>query len=131
MSETRKPKASGVLRHMAWIVDDRNEAVVFKAGETVFSEGDPADFMYVVRSGEVEIVVNGKVVDTVGEAGIFGEMALIDREKRSATVRAKTDCDLLQLDERRFLFFVDETPFFALDVMRILVERLRAMDATL
>jgi len=131
MSDIQTNAKSGVLQHMAWIADDRHDSTEFKAGDIIFSEGDAADFMYVMRSGEVEIVVNGTVVDTVGSGGIFGEMALIDRAPRSATVRCKTDCSVLQLDERRFLFFVDETPFFALDVMRILVERLRAMDATI
>lgn len=131
MSDTQTNAGTGGLKHMAWIADARHDTTEFTAGDTIFSEGDSADHMYVVRSGEVEIVVNGTVVDTVGPAGIFGEMALIDRAPRSATVRCKTDCSVLQLDERRFLFFVDETPFFALDVMRILVQRLRAMDAAI
>ena len=50
--------------------------------------------MYVVRSGEVEIERDGKVVETVTAGGIFGEMALIDGAPRAATARAKTDCEV-------------------------------------
>jgi CRP-like cAMP-binding protein len=59
----------------------------------------------------------------------MGEMALIDSQPRSATAVALTDCSLAVIDEKRFLFMVHETPFFALDIMRILAERLRQMNA--
>ena len=64
----------------------------FSSGEVIFRAGDPGDNMYVVRSGEVEIELNGKVIETVASGGIFGEMALIDGSARVATCRAKTNC---------------------------------------
>jgi CRP/FNR family cyclic AMP-dependent transcriptional regulator len=81
--------------------------------------------MYVVRSGEIEIKRDGVVVESLSAGGIFGEMALIDGSPRSATARAKTDCELAPINEKSFLFFVHETPFFAIAVMRTLAERLR------
>ena len=71
---------------------------------------------------------NGKVMETLGGGGIFGEMALIDGSPRSATVRAKTDCEVAPINEKSFLFLVHETPFFAVAVMRTLADRLRRMD---
>jgi len=101
------------------------DAVDYRAGETVFSQGDPAEHMYVINEGEIEIVINGIVVDTCGPGEAFGEMALIDRAPRSATAVAKADCRLVPLDTRRFLFMVTETPNFALQIMGNMAERLR------
>jgi CRP-like cAMP-binding protein len=84
--------------------------------------------MYVVRSGEVDIELDGKVLETLARGGIFGEMALIDGSPRVATARAKTNCDVAAISEKSFLFLVDEVPYFALHVMRTLADRLRRMD---
>lgn len=97
----------------------------FSAGERIFSAGEPGSFMYGVIEGEVEIHKNGVVVDTVGPGGIFGEMALIDHTSRSATAVAKTDCKAAQIGEKRFYFLVQQTPNFALHLMRVLTERIR------
>jgi CRP/FNR family transcriptional regulator, cyclic AMP receptor protein len=100
----------------------------FPAGSTIFAEGEKPNSMYVVRSGEVELKVRDSTVELVGPDGFFGEMALIDRSQRSASAVAKSDCELIPIDEKRFLFMVEETPFFALTVMRTLAARLRRMD---
>ncbi len=84
--------------------------------------------MYVVQSGEVELKVRGKPVEIVGKDEFFGEMALVDQAPRSATAVAKTDCVVIPISEKHFLFMVEETPFFALMVMRKLTTRLRRMD---
>jgi CRP-like cAMP-binding protein len=104
------------------------ESKAYRAGDVIFERGEAADCMYVVADGEVEIAVGGKPVDVVGKEGIFGELALISKEPRSATARAKTDCRLVAIAEKRFLFLVQETPYFALAVMRSLAERLRRRD---
>jgi CRP/FNR family transcriptional regulator, cyclic AMP receptor protein len=100
----------------------------FAAGDVIFAKGDKGDTMYVVRNGEVAIERDGHVMETLGGGGIFGEMALIDGSPRSATVRAKTDCEVAPINEKTFLFLVHETPFFAIAVMRTLADRLRRMD---
>ncbi|MBM3544729.1 MAG: cyclic nucleotide-binding domain-containing protein [Alphaproteobacteria bacterium] len=102
--------------------------VSFTPGEIIFDKGDKGDKMYVIRSGEVEILIDGKVVETLTSGGIFGEMALIDGAPRAAAARAKTDCEVAPLTEKTFLFLVHETPFFAIAVMRTLAERLRRSD---
>jgi CRP/FNR family transcriptional regulator, cyclic AMP receptor protein len=84
--------------------------------------------MYVVKSGEVELKVRDKSVEIVGTDGFFGEMALVDQAPRSATAVAKTDCVVVPISEKHFLFMVEETPFFALAVLRTLTARLRRMD---
>lgn len=97
----------------------------YAAGETIFREGDAGEAMFAVVEGEVEIVKHGQVLETLGAGAVFGEMALIDRSPRSADARAKTDCTLAPVTQRRFMFLVQETPFFAIDIMRTLAERLR------
>jgi CRP/FNR family cyclic AMP-dependent transcriptional regulator len=101
------------------------ETKEFAAGETIFSTGEEGKTMYVVAEGEVEIWVGPVLAETVKQGGIFGEMALIDRHTRSADAVAHTDCKLVQVDQRRFQFLVSETPFFALQVMSIMADRLR------
>jgi CRP-like cAMP-binding protein len=97
----------------------------YQKGDVIFSEGDKGDHMYVIRSGEVEVERDGKIVETLSPGGIFGEMALIDGAPRAATARAKTACEVAPITEKSFLFLVHETPFFAIAVMRALADRLR------
>jgi CRP/FNR family transcriptional regulator, cyclic AMP receptor protein len=97
----------------------------FTAGDVIFSAGDPGDSFYVVREGTVTLSAGGRKLEDVGPGGIFGELGVLERAPRSATAIAATDCDLVQLDERSFIFHVSQTPFFALTVMRVLAERLR------
>ena len=56
---------------------------------------------------------------------MFGEMALVDSEPRSAEAVARTDCKLVPINKKRFAFLVTETPFFALEVMQVMANRLR------
>ena len=100
----------------------------YAAGEVIFAKGDRGDAMYVIRNGEVTVEHGGRVIETLAGGGIFGEMALIDGSVRSATVRAKTDCEVAPINEKTFLFLVHETPFFAIAVMRALAGRLRHMN---
>jgi CRP-like cAMP-binding protein len=97
----------------------------FPAGETIFSEGDEGERLYVVKAGSVTLTSHDETLETVGPGGLFGEMAVIDREPRSATAVAETDCELVALEKRRFWFLVQETPYFAEVVMRVMADRLR------
>ena len=99
------------------------------AGQTIFKEGDKGDVMFIITEGEVEIREGSVLLENAGPGCIFGEMALIDDEPRSATVVAKSDCRVVAVDHRRFEFMVQETPFFALAVMKVLADRLRRASA--
>lgn len=100
----------------------------FDAGARIFAAGDPGDLMYAVKQGEVELVVEGATVETVGPGGVFGEMALIEHDVRSATAIAGIACELVPIDERRFTFLVQQNPYFAMHVFRVLARRLRRMN---
>jgi CRP/FNR family transcriptional regulator, cyclic AMP receptor protein len=102
-----------------------SKTVAYKAGDTVFQAGDVGKELYVVIEGQVDIVAGGRVVESVIPGGMFGEMALIDSSPRSASAVAAVDSTLAPVDERRFTFLVQETPFFALHVMQVMAQRLR------
>ena len=97
----------------------------FRAGDVIFKQGDAAHEFFVVQSGEVEIRLGNRLLETLPEYSIFGEMALIDASPRSATAVAKTDVKLVAVSEKQFLFLISNTPHFALNVMRIMARRLR------
>jgi CRP-like cAMP-binding protein len=97
----------------------------FSAGQTIFSEGQPGEVMYVVLEGEVDILVSANIIETIHSGGMFGELALVDNEPRSAQAVARTDCKLVPINKKRFTFLVTETPFFALEVMKVMANRLR------
>ncbi len=105
--------------------------LAFSAGQKVFSEGDDGDRMYVVVEGEVNLMVHGTHVETLEHGGMFGEMALLGKEPRTATAVAHTDCKLAAIDAKRFMFLIQQTPFFALQLMRVMADRLRRMDMRL
>ena len=105
--------------------------VALPAGQILFKEGDQGKVMYAIIEGEVDIVVNGKVIDTVGAGDILGEMALIDTGPRSATAIPKTDCKVVPISRRHFTFLVQQTPNFAIEVMQVMANRLRRMNAQL
>jgi CRP/FNR family cyclic AMP-dependent transcriptional regulator len=104
------------------------ETARFEAGQTIFRRGDPGSEMFVILEGEVELTIRESLVVTLGPLEPFGEMALINHRPRVATAVARTACRLVGIPEKRFLFLVEETPFFALHMLRILAERLRRMD---
>lgn len=103
----------------------------FSTGQAIFRAGDVGDCMYVLRDGAVDISVAGTVVDSVPPGGVFGELALIDTGPRSATAVATAESQLVRVDAKRFEFLVQQHPFFALEVMRVMAQRLRRMNAKL
>jgi CRP/FNR family transcriptional regulator, cyclic AMP receptor protein len=101
-----------------------------KAGSVIFREGEQAHELFVIKSGEVRIQIGNRTVAELSKDSVFGEMALIDNEPRSATAIAVTDVELVPVSEKQFLFLVSQTPYFALKVMRVLAQRLRATNKT-
>jgi CRP/FNR family cyclic AMP-dependent transcriptional regulator len=101
---------------------------VCQAGDVIFRQYDMGAEMYVVLEGQVELRIGDNVVETVAAGEPFGEMALIDQAPRVATAVASTDCKLAVIPERRFLFLVQTAPQFALQIMKVMADRLRKMN---
>lgn len=98
------------------------------AGDFLFKEGDKADFMYVMVSGTAHVLVGDQGIEECGAGATLGELALIDHQSRSASVRAVSDCVFARIDEKRFHFLVSQTPYFATTVMKAMAHRLRNAD---
>ena len=107
------------------------ETLRVRAGGVIFREGEQADELFVIKSGYVRIQIGNRMVAELTADDIFGEMALIDSEPRSATAVAITDVELVPITEKQFLFLVGQTPYFALKVMRTLAQRLRVTNKSL
>jgi CRP/FNR family cyclic AMP-dependent transcriptional regulator len=97
----------------------------FTAGDVIFSQGDEGTSMYIVAEGEVDVSYDERRSVRLGVGESFGEMSLIDKRPRSATVTAVTDVTLAPISQGSFLVLVHDTPYFALEVMRSLSDRLR------
>jgi len=104
------------------------DIINLQPGQELFKKGDAGVYMYVVKSGEIQIIDGNHVFETVGAGGIFGEMALISNEPRSATARALVESTVVPVDQKRFIFMISQTPFFALRVMKVMSGRIRAMN---
>jgi CRP/FNR family transcriptional regulator, cyclic AMP receptor protein len=100
----------------------------YKAGDVIFREGDAANELFIIQSGEVEIRLGNRVLEKLPQFSIFGEMALIDAAPRSATAVAASEVKLVPVTEKQFLFLISNTPHFALNVMRIMARRLRSAN---
>ncbi len=109
----------------------QNNDLKFAAGTVIFEEGAPADDMYVIVQGEVEISLRGKKLALASAGEIVGEMALLKNASRSATVTAKSDCVLEAIDKERFEMLVKDSPSFALYVMNVLADRIRLANESL
>lgn len=112
----------------------------YAAGDVVFEEGDLGDSLFVLMNGEVEVVHKDsrgeqKVLATLQPPEFFGEMSLIDKEFRSATVRAKKDATMLHLTADNLATFrknyKDGFAFLVINIARVLSTRLRETNARL
>lgn len=110
----------------------RSPSFVTKAiGETVIQAGGTGENMFVIQSGEAEILNDGVVLDVVGPGGVVGEMALVDGSLRSATVRARTRLRLMPISKPDFEMLIRSHPEFGLYVMKVMSLRLRLMNTRL
>jgi CRP/FNR family cyclic AMP-dependent transcriptional regulator len=107
------------------------DALAIAAGRSLFRAGDAGNIMYVLMNGRAVVTVGDIIVEYAAPGAILGELALIEQVPRSATVTAVTDCQFVPIDARRFQFLVQQTPHFALQVMKIMADRLREMDRLL
>jgi CRP-like cAMP-binding protein len=104
-------------------------------GEIIVRQGEMGDCMYVIQAGEVEVVLecgdSAVRVSVLRDGDVFGEMALFEREPRSATVRALGEVRALTVDKKTFLRRVHEDPSLAFGILQKMSQRIRAMDAEL
>ena len=104
-------------------------------GELIVKEGEPGDCMYVIQEGEVEVFVTREGRDVplaVRKRGeFFGEMAIFEREKRLASVRARGVARVLTVDRRQLLSRIEEDPALAMRVIQAMSHRIRDLSVEL
>ena len=100
--------------------------VTIPADTTIFEKGERGDSMYIIIAGEVEALDNGRDFTRMGERQVFGEMALLDGEPRTATIRTIQPTRLLRLDQEPFYELMDDRIEIARGVIHVLLQRLRA-----
>lgn len=103
--------------------------IEIKSNEVLFREGDCGEVMYVLIEGKAEITICGVLFGEYTQGSIVGEMAVIDGSSRYGTVTALTNCKFVIVDKIRFHFLIDETPGFAIEVIRIIAKRLKECDS--
>jgi CRP/FNR family transcriptional regulator, cyclic AMP receptor protein len=109
---------------------------IYHDGEVIVRQGEPGDCMFVIQAGEAEVLTENDKHQKIRlallrETDFFGEMALFDREVRSATVRAVGEARVLTVDRKTFLRRVHEDPSLAFRILEQMSHRIRAMDAEL
>ncbi len=100
----------------------------FEAGEKIFLADETARAMFVVRSGRVDVIIYGAVLENIRAGGIFGEMSLIDDEPRSAAAIAAEPTEVSVIDQATFMALIRADADFALNIMRLLSARVRRMN---
>jgi CRP/FNR family cyclic AMP-dependent transcriptional regulator len=102
-------------------------------GDTIVRQGEVGDCMYVVQSGEVEVVqatTRGEQrLAILGTGDFFGEMSVFEREVRSATVRALGEARALKVDKKTLLRRIKEDPLLAVNLLQTLSQRVRDLNA--
>ena len=105
----------------------------YKNGDVIVRQGDVGHCMYVVQAGEVEVVqeANGRDqrLAVLGEGDFFGEMAVFQKQVRSATIRALGDARVMTVDKKTLLRRIREDPLLALNLLQTLSDRVRELNA--
>jgi len=121
------PLFAGLSQEELGSIADVGAPVSFATGEAIVEEGDAADGMYLIASGEARVDVGGRF-HVLKPGDFFGEMALIAPGRRMATVRAQTDVETLKIPAEAFQDFLMAHPAIALAMLRAIVVRLREVE---
>lgn len=117
---------TSMFRHL---LEQQQNLITILAGATIFRQGDRGNVMFGVLGGEVDIFIGNVILEVVGPGMVFGEMALISDEVRSANASARTSCRLAQIDLDTFEALAAGSPGFARQIMKVMARRLQHMNA--
>jgi CRP/FNR family transcriptional regulator, cyclic AMP receptor protein len=123
------PMFSACSKRDLQLVARRAEDVRVAAGKVLVNEGETGHEFFVILDGTARVTRRGKRVATLGPGSAFGELALLDRAPRNATVVAETPMELVVLGQREFAGIIDEVPGFARKLLAGMASRLREADA--
>jgi CRP/FNR family transcriptional regulator, cyclic AMP receptor protein len=123
------PLFSALSKKDLQLVARNTEDVKVDAGKVLVSEGSAGTEFFVIVDGKARVTRRGKKIAELGPGGFFGDLALLDRAPRNATVVAETPMEVLVLGQREFAALIDEVPGFAHKLLAGLARRLREADA--
>ena len=106
-----------------------SDEIAVRGGKVLVEEGKPGHEFFLIVDGTAEVRRKNRKVATLGRGQFFGELSLLDRGPRSATVVADTDMTLVVLGQREFLGVIDEVPAMAHKLLAALAGRLREADS--
>ena len=104
------------------------EEVEFEQNAGIFHEGEIGDCMYIIHAGSVNSHKGNNTFAVLKEKEVFGELALLDAELRSASASASTDCLLFRVEQEPFYELIENRPEVARGFIKILCQRLRAQN---
>jgi CRP-like cAMP-binding protein len=105
------------------------DSVAVPAGKVLVEEGRIGQEFFIIVVGTAKVTRNGRKVATLGPGSHFGELALLDRRPRSASVISETDMDVLVMSQRQFNGLLESVPTIARKMLSALATRLREADA--
>jgi predicted acylesterase/phospholipase RssA/CRP-like cAMP-binding protein len=126
------PVLAGLPEEMLEQLAEQVREVSFRAGAWVMREGDPAESLFIVRSGRLEVLIEGPsetLLRVLRRGDVLGELALLRQGTRSASVRARRDVELLELGREEFEALIERAPSFALGLTRAMGAQLAASRA--
>jgi len=126
---SRVPLFAACSKRDLALVARRAENVRVDAGKVLVTEGEAGHEFFVIVSGTARVGRHGKRVTSLGPGRAFGELALLDKAPRNATVVAETPMELVVLGQREFAGIIDEVPGFARKLLTGMALRLREADA--
>ena len=103
----------------------------FRSGDVIFKEGEEGVGFFAISKGKVEVTRGGHAIATTGAGGFFGEMALLDNHRRSATVKASEDTECLAIMRSDFLAELRGNADLAVEMLGIMSARIRDLDEKL
>lgn len=122
------PLFSALSRKDLQRVAKASDEVTVKEGHELIRQGDVGREMFVVVDGSATVRRNGRKIGTAGPGSAIGEMSLLDKGPRTATITADTETRLLVLGAREFAAVLDEVPGLAHKIMAALATRIRDLD---
>lgn len=111
------------------LISKSSEHLTIPAGTEMTKEGRVGYEFYVIVSGKASVRRNGRKINTLGAGDSFGELSLLDRAPRNATITAETDIDALILGQREFSALLDLVPTLAHKLLVGMARRIHQMDS--
>jgi CRP-like cAMP-binding protein len=123
------PLFEGLNKKELQFIASMTSEVSVRAGSTLVKQGEPGQEAMVVETGSGIVIRDDKEIDTIGPGDVFGEMSLIVRQPRNATIRATSDMRVLVMNAREFSSVLSQSPEVAVKILKTVVARLiKAQD---